>query len=330
MSRRVRVAAGVIYSNNKKSVLLSRRKHDQHLPNLWEFPGGKIESHESAEQALERELSEELGIKISCPHYLMTVDHDYKDKNVSLEIYEIFDWQGKEQGREGQQIEWVSIESLRNKTMPEANLSIVNRLLLSDVILISKDEYADYNELLNVLENCIESGLSMFQLRLKDEKHEQLKEVLGSINRITMNNNVSVILNGSPDLIDTHPIDGIHLNSQRLKSYDSRPISKKYLLSASCHNQDEIAHALKLDVDYLFISPVKPTQTHVEAQPLYWDKFADLCRLSKRPVYALGGMTSDDMKQAKANGAKGIAMISAVWRTTRPANVIRQCFNALD
>jgi 8-oxo-dGTP diphosphatase len=119
----IQVAAGVIIANNK--VLLSLRHPEAHQGNKWEFPGGKLEQQESAEQALIRELKEELAIEVSAPQKLLAVEHQYSDKKVLIEVFIVEQFLGKPQGLEGQQIAWFTVDQLSELKFPDANYPIL-------------------------------------------------------------------------------------------------------------------------------------------------------------------------------------------------------------
>lgn len=99
------VAAGILVDAEGK-VLLTERVGDSLFAGLWEFPGGKIDAGESAAAAMQRELSEELGIVVKrCDHF-MSVKHEYADRSVSLEFFLVRQWQGNPQGCDGQALQW--------------------------------------------------------------------------------------------------------------------------------------------------------------------------------------------------------------------------------
>lgn len=134
--KRVNVSAGIIIKGNK--VLIAKRPNDKHQGGLWEFPGGKIELGESAEQALSRELLEEINIHVQKTHFFKQVDFDYLvekklehqlDKRVSLHFFIVSKFTGEPKGLEGQQIKWVSIERLNDYEFPEANQVVVKALM---------------------------------------------------------------------------------------------------------------------------------------------------------------------------------------------------------
>ncbi len=128
--REVHVAVGVIM-DAAGNILLSRRHVDAHQGGLWEFPGGKVEAGESLQDALYRELEEELGICIDrdALRSLVDVRHDYGDKRVRLDTWLVPAFSGDPHGREGQPLEWVSVAALPERAFPAANVPIVDALL---------------------------------------------------------------------------------------------------------------------------------------------------------------------------------------------------------
>jgi 8-oxo-dGTP diphosphatase len=92
---------------------------------LWEFPGGKVETGETVEDALRRELHEELAIEIASFEPLLTISHDYNDKSVLLDVWWIDGFRGEPHGREGQPLRWVSIAELDELDFPAANRTII-------------------------------------------------------------------------------------------------------------------------------------------------------------------------------------------------------------
>lgn len=317
----IHVAVGVIYNETQDSVLIARRGERQHLAGYWEFPGGKLHPGETPPQALQRELQEELGISVQTASPLMQVNHTYSDKQVLLDIYTVQKWQGIAQGLEQQGIIWVGLHELKHINFPAANRRIVTRLLLPDACVISRTTNPDIDTIRQIINQC--QQLPMLQLRLENNDHEYLTDI---INRIQDNNtkgNLQLVLNGVPEDSERYNINGVHLKAHRLFEYAARPLCDDYILGASCHNEEELEQAQNLDVDYVFISPVKHTATHPDIEPLGWTAFKDLCARAGKPVYALGGIQPGDLAVARQNGATGIAMIEAVWGSKDPCTVLR-------
>ena len=120
----VHVAVGVIIDDSGH-VLLGRRLKGTHLAGYWEFPGGKVEPDETVLQALDRELKEELDIRIGATSPLIDVKHDYGDKQVWLDVHRVLEWQGTAKGVEGQPLAWVGVDSLDDFKVPDANAAIM-------------------------------------------------------------------------------------------------------------------------------------------------------------------------------------------------------------
>ncbi|MFT5451435.1 MAG: 8-oxo-dGTP diphosphatase, partial [Enterobacterales bacterium] len=124
MTKTIDVAAAVII-NQRGDTLLSLRLADTHQGGKWEFPGGKLEEGESAEQALRRELSEELGIKALKLEPFIELEYCYPEKIVKLHVLQVLAFSGTPKGLEGQTVEWVNSAELAQREFPDANYAIL-------------------------------------------------------------------------------------------------------------------------------------------------------------------------------------------------------------
>jgi 8-oxo-dGTP diphosphatase len=108
-------------------VLLAQRPAGKSLAGLWEFPGGKVETGETPEAALIRELREELGIDTwkSCLAPLTFASHAYDDFHLLMPLFACRRWEGVPVAREGQTLAWVRPERLRDYPMPPADLPLI-------------------------------------------------------------------------------------------------------------------------------------------------------------------------------------------------------------
>ena len=111
-------------------VLLTKRPEGKALAGLWEFPGGKVETGERPEDALIRELKEELNINVehSCLAPLTFASHAYEDFHLLMPLYVCRRWQGIPQPMEGQDLKWVRANDLRGLPMPPADLPLIPHL----------------------------------------------------------------------------------------------------------------------------------------------------------------------------------------------------------
>jgi 8-oxo-dGTP diphosphatase len=111
-------------------VLLAQRPPGKAMAGLWEFPGGKVDPDETPEQALMRELEEELGIATwaSCLAPLTFASHAYPDFHLLMPLYACRKWDGRPFAREGQALVWVPKGKLSDYPMPPADLPLIHHL----------------------------------------------------------------------------------------------------------------------------------------------------------------------------------------------------------
>ncbi|MDA9556387.1 8-oxo-dGTP diphosphatase MutT [Vibrio sp.] len=129
MKKRIHIVAGIIVSEDKHSIFITKRPLDKHKGGLWEFPGGKVENGESASDAIARELNEEVGIEVLDTALFDSFSFDYIDKSLFFDFITILTFSGKPYGKEGQIGQWVSIEDLNQYAFPEANTPIVEKVI---------------------------------------------------------------------------------------------------------------------------------------------------------------------------------------------------------
>lgn len=122
----MKVAVAVI-TNEEQRLLITQRPLHTSLGGRWEFPGGKLEINESADDALRRELKEELDLHVIEYDFIGEVSHHYSDRHVELLVYHVSKWSGTPQCMEGQlALKWIRREEINPKDFPEANSSIFN------------------------------------------------------------------------------------------------------------------------------------------------------------------------------------------------------------
>jgi 8-oxo-dGTP diphosphatase len=121
------VVAGVL-RNRDGQVLIAQRPPGKHMAGYWEFPGGKVTPDESNEQALARELAEELGITLLGCRSLLQLRHDYGDRIVELDVLLVDQYAGEPLGLEQQVIKWVATAELGEQGLLAADRPIIEAL----------------------------------------------------------------------------------------------------------------------------------------------------------------------------------------------------------
>jgi 8-oxo-dGTP diphosphatase len=291
--------------------LLASRPQGKGWAGWWEFPGGKIEVGESAEHALARELKEELGIKPTTTQQWITRLFDYPATNdspaktVNLHFYFVDAWEGELTPRENQELSWQSAAHLTVAPVLPANAPIIKSLALPPVYVITNLAELGEQVFFATLKNQLDRGLRLIQVREKQLSKDQFMKFAAQVIELAQPYGAKVLISEDIGLARELGAHGVHLPSQALLILKMKPAG--LMVTASCHNVIELAHAQLLDLDFVVLSPVKSTLSHPEAEPLGWQKFAELAKNITLPIYALGGMSLNDLPVALSYGARGIA-----------------------
>ena len=306
--KRVHVAVGVIRSRDGR-ILVARRSANQHLGGLWEFPGGKVEAGETVNQALARELQEELGIDVLAQSALCCIQHDYTDKSVLLDVWNVNEFSGTARGKEGQPLRWLFPHELKHTDFPQANRAIIRALQLPDFIaLLDANSELPPAPLTEFLQKLPASAL----LRLRYHSMEFLGVTPSESQLAFLRNHAQRLIIDMPVANNVYPqllsvVCGVHANRHVLKTLRSRPVADHQLFGASCHNAEELMLAQVLGADYVLLSPVKETASHPGQSGMGWETFMQLAKSTSTAVYAMGGLSLSDLPTAQRHGARGIA-----------------------
>jgi len=125
-TKKIEVSAAVILKNGK--TYIQQRLHKGLMGGLWEFPGGKLEKNELPEQALVREIQEELGVQIEVGEKILTIKHSYTKFRVTLHVFLCRLPKGRIQATSCEQWKWVTIQDLKAYPFPAANVKILEYL----------------------------------------------------------------------------------------------------------------------------------------------------------------------------------------------------------
>ena len=324
--------------------LLTRRRPGTHLAGFWEFPGGKRESGESVPAALIREINEELGITPTTFSPLVQITHHYPpDKTILLDVWMVNSWSGEASPCEGQEMAWVAESDLNAWSLPLADQPVVQALRFSPLMMITPPTLTmGLDRFLVALDQALAKGVRMVLLRIFDycghapelffatcrERCQKVGARLICHSGLTLTAQpradgvhlaewlAQCQADGVPPaewLAQCHA-DGVHLTASEMLRLDQRPVPQEMIFGVSCHTVADLRHAESIGADYAFLSPVNATGSHPGALPLGWSGFKALVAGLSQPasllVYALGGLSDEDLAVSRQHGGHGIAGIS--------------------
>ena len=304
-----------VISDARGRVLLARRDGSSDLAGLWEFPGGKREPGETPEQALVRELQEELDITVEVGPALMQVPQQYPGKRLRLDVRRVTAWQGKPRGHEGQALAWVSPDKLARYSMPPADLPVVAALLQPDRYLVTPEPDADDEAWLAALARAAAAGVQRVLLRAPRLAAREPARWQGLVRQAVerlRGQPLQLLVGADIELARALGI-GVQLRAAQLAGLATRPLPPGVPVAASCHDVGELRLAQALGCDFAVVGAIRATATHPGTAPLGWAGFEALRETTALPLYAIGGLAPADTDEAREHGAQGIAAIRALW-----------------
>jgi 8-oxo-dGTP diphosphatase len=303
------IAAGALV-NARGEVLVCQRPPHKLYPGEWEFPGGKVEAGEHVEDALRRELREELGIEVTAARPLVRLRFSYPELSVELDTWLVTAWSGEPVSTEHPATAWVAPDALPHWPLLAADRPIVNALRLPAQCVFTPE--APDEARLELQLGALPPG-ALLRLRLPgatDPAYRAVAQRWCARPRA----GTRLILDRDPADVVALGADGFHVRAAVLRQLRARPVPADKWFGVSCHDAGEVALARGFGADYIVLGPVKATGTHPGALPLGWPGFERLARGASLPVYAIGGLGPQDLADAWRHGAQGVAGISAYWR----------------
>ena len=311
MTAPVEVAVAVLIRMDGR-VLLARRPAGKAYAGYWEFPGGKVEPGESARDALERELSEELAVEVARAHPWITHVFTYPHATVRLHFYRVLAWRGEPHAAEHDELSWERPDSVGVAPLLPANGPVLKALLLPPEYAITQAAEIGVELFLGKLRRRLEEGLRLVQVREPGFSKSELASLASRVVRLARPAGARVLVNRDAVLARDVGADGVHLSALQVAAASERP--QLPLVGASAHSAGELRAAERIGADFAVLGPVRRTPSHSDRPPLGWDGWRDAARGSAIPVLALGGVDRSDMDAAWACGAHGVAMMRAAWR----------------
>ncbi|WPE17933.1 Nudix family hydrolase [Candidatus Thioglobus autotrophicus] len=303
----IKAVVGVL-QNSANEILIAKRQAHQFMSGFWELPGGKIEPNESEQQAIIRELKEELGIIVTDLSIHQTMVYQYTDRIVELSIYTINQYQNTPEGIEGQEIVWTNIKDLSQYKLLPTMTAFINSITLPNKYWITPSSNHQSEAWTRKFDEKLKQGISLIQLRGKVDINSNF---IAELYNKCAQNNVKLLLNIPNKTFNESYCDGWHLTTSEMLKIHNRPCANDKILGVSTHDLTEALKAQEIGADFVVISPVQATQTHPDTTPIGWGAAGEVVKKLNIPVYFLGGMTINDLNKTLKLGAQGIAGVSA-------------------
>ena len=330
---KIHVVAAVL-ENSAGSVLVAQRPPGKSMAGAWEFPGGKIKAGESRLCGLDRELEEELGVRIEEARPLIRYRHHCPELEIDLDVWRVTRWRGAPYGREGQTLAWLDPNELLEIGLLPADAAIVKALLLPTSVLVTpasaRDDERAFLDALEAYANSRQSAPQpspLICLRRPDLDAGALLELAAGAACRLDGTGARLLLHGDPatlgPLLSDPPaalrarlggsVAGLHVPAHCLSALSERPVPDNLWFGASCHGAAELQAAARVRADYAFLGNVLPTASHPGQPGLGWNAFTAMVADLPLPVFAIGGLNPADLDAAWAAGAQGIAAIRGLW-----------------
>jgi len=200
---------------------------------------------------------------------------------------------------------------LPSYSMPPADRPVVAALVQPDRYLVTPSP-GDAASWLSDLQASLDAGTRRVQLRapmLDSADFRPLARLAVERCRVA---GVEVLVNADVELARELGV-GVHLRDAQLRDLAGRPLPDGVPVAASCHDAESLDRAEELGCDFAVLGPVAATATHPDVAGMGWNAFAALREHVSLPIYAIGGMTPDDIAIARSHGGQGIAAIRALW-----------------
>lgn len=299
------VAVGILRRPDGR-VLMAERTATQLSPGFWELPGGKVDAGETPQQAVVRELAEEIGITAPTPRPWIHYPHAFRTRNLRLFFFRIDHWSGEPHGREGQRVAWVDPANPDVAPILPSVVRVLTALGLPSIYAVSNAARCGGPErLLALLPAALRRGLRLILVREPAMAPDQRVHLARRIADMAREHGARVVLSGSALEARRAGLGAMHSTAAELRRLTGRP--PVTLWTASCHDEEDLRRAERLGADAALISPVLETAAHPDRPAIGWAAFRSLAAGATIPLFAQGGVAPALLAQAQAAGAAGIA-----------------------
>jgi thiamine-phosphate pyrophosphorylase len=200
------------------------------------------------------------------------------------------------------------------------------------LLLVTDRHQLQGRSLSTVLSYAITAGVPAIQLRERDLPTGELLSLAQEVHALAAPRAVPIILNDRVDLVLALNLDGVHLRADSLPvSVARRLVGPDRLIGISTHSVEEVRGANRDGADYIIFGPIFDTPSKRSfGSPLGLDALADVSRESTIPIFAIGGIACERVRDVRRAGAHGVAVIGALLNRDDIGEAVREFTHALE
>lgn len=198
--------------------------------------------------------------------------------------------------------------------------------MLNGLYVITDKKLIKRNSFVETIEMAIKGGARIVQLREKETPDDVVVNLGKAIINVTKRYGVPLIINDSPELAKEIGADGVHLGGEDASIEQSRTLlGSEAIIGVSCYNQIERGiNAVRSGADYVAFGTPYNTPTKPDREPTSIEILNQAVKLINIPIFAIGGITKDNVKPILKTGVDGIAVITSVFGSSNPESAARE------
>ena len=175
--------------------------------------------------------------------------------------------------------------------------------------------YLERHDATRVVEQMIEGGVDLIQLRGKNKSTSELMELSAELHRLTANSSTPLIVNDHPEIAMRVPVEGVHVGKDDAPIEIVRQkVTRDILVGKSTHSVDQARAAAREGADYIGFGPIFATPTKPDYAPIGLEDISRVHTEVNLPIFCIGGINIDNLQSVIDAGAKRVVMVSALLK----------------
>jgi len=191
--------------------------------------------------------------------------------------------------------------------------------------------YVENSDAVPAAEGMIEGGVDLIQLRGKERPIEELVDLASTLHELTVRSSTPLIVNDYVEIAIRVPVEGVHVGQDDdAVAAVRRRVDREILVGKSTHSIDQALAGQREGADYLGFGPIFATSTKPDYQPIGLKEIEDVHRDVVLPIFCIGGIKIDNLKDVITAGARRVAIVSGLLQAPDIAKYARTCKNLLN